>query len=236
MQKGAANQGGRAIRGAWMGLFVCLFWDCGDCWMCVWNVRIWIWMRYEIWIWHLNLRYEIWIWVLNLRSESELWDLKMRSESEIWIWRCKSEGRAPRRALVGLFVCLFWDCGDVYERANMNLRSEIWIWICWIWDLNLNAQISRGARPAEPGRVCLFVWLFWDCWMCFLNVQIWICMRYERDLNLKSESEIWDLNLSSESEIWIWVMRSESEIWIWDLNLRSESERANLRGALRGEP
>ena len=24
----------------WVCLFVCLFLDCGDCWMCVWNVQI----------------------------------------------------------------------------------------------------------------------------------------------------------------------------------------------------
>ena len=33
-EKGAADRGGRAIRGAWVGFLVCLFWDCGDCWMC----------------------------------------------------------------------------------------------------------------------------------------------------------------------------------------------------------
>jgi hypothetical protein len=194
MQKVAANRGGRAIRGAWVGLFVCLFWDCGDCWMCVLNVQIWICMRSEseIWIWDMrsecefwiwDLSYEIWIWDLNLRSESERANLRGALRGEPW-WVC-------------LYVC-YEICGGVYERANMNLRSEIWI---WIWDLNLNAQISRGERPAEPARVCLFVclfvWLFWDCWMCCLNVQI----------------GIWDLRSESESEIWIWDLNLNVQIW-----------------------
>ena len=33
-ETGAADRGGHAIRGAWVVLFVCLFWDCGNCWMC----------------------------------------------------------------------------------------------------------------------------------------------------------------------------------------------------------
>jgi hypothetical protein len=194
----SSSQSRRTRNSRSLGGFVCLF-VLGLWWLldvCLERANL---NLHEIWIWNLNLRYEIWMWVLNLRSE--LRDLNLRSESEIWIWTCKSEGRAPRRALVGLFVCLLWDLW--WRLWTCKHESEI-------WDLNLNlrsefecANLTRGA----PRRACagLFVCLF----VCLIVLGL-LDVLFER------------ANRNLRSEIWI---------WIWNLNLRSESECANLRGA-----